>query len=72
MKRVSSLMEGYFRKKVLTEDLVKVKLSKYHNYYRNKEQLNKLKKAVVGSNIKYIDTTQFMCGFYAIRKTLNV
>lgn len=27
MKRVSSLMEGYFRKKVLAEDLVKVSVS---------------------------------------------
>ena len=69
---ISRLRNYYLDKFTDKEDLVKVKLSKFHNYYRNKEQLNKLKKAVVGSNIKYIDTTQFMCGFYAIRKTLNV
>lgn len=69
---LSRLRNYYLNKFTDKKDLVKVKLSKFHNYYRNKEQLKKLKKAVMGSNIKYIDTTQFMCGFYAIRKTLNV
>ena len=60
------------RKNLTLKDLIDVKLSKFHNYYRNSEQLKKLKNTVKGSNVKYVDTTQFMCGFYAIRKILNV
>ena len=27
---------------------------------------------IKGSNIKYIDTKQFMCGFYSLRKILKI
>lgn len=55
---------------VKKKDVLLVKLSKFHNYYRTKDQLNILKKATKKSNIIYIDTTQFVCGFYFLRKKL--
>ena len=69
---LSKLKNSYLDKFTDKKDLIDVKLSKFHNYYRNSEQLKKLKSTVKGSNVNYVDTTQFMCGFYAIRKILNV
>jgi len=70
--KVSILRRNFLDKFVDKKDVIDVKLSKFHNYYRNKKQLLALKKAISGSNIKYVDTTQFMSGFYSLRGILNV
>lgn len=70
--KVSKLKNTYVNRFAKKSDVIKVQLSKFHNYYRNKEQLKKLKNAIKGSSVKYIDTTQFMCGIYSLRKFLNV
>ena len=69
---VDKLKKFYLKKFVKKSDLKKVRISKFHNYYRNKVQLNRLCNAIKGSNIKYIDTKQFMCGFYSLRKILKI
>ena len=70
--KISKLKNTYVDRFAKKSDVIKVQLSKFHNYYRNKEQLKKLKNAIKGSSVKYIDTTQFMCGIYSLRKFLNV
>lgn len=69
--KVKKIRKDYLDKFANKKDIIDVKLSKFHNYYRNKEQLKDLKNAISGSNIKYVDTTQFMCGFFSLRKILN-
>ena len=69
---LSKLKNLYLSKFVDKNDLIDVKLSKFHNYYRDHDQLKKLKNTIKNTNIIYIDTTQFMSGFYALRKKLNV
>lgn len=66
------LKKFYIEKFLKKSDLINIKVSKFHNYYRNKNQLSALKDVIKNSNIKYVDTTQFMCGFYSLRKILNV
>ncbi len=70
--KVSKLRNSYLDRFAEKKDIIDVRLSKYHNYYRNGQQLRDLKKATMGSNIKYVETTQFMCGIYSLRKILNV
>lgn len=65
-----SKIKKKIHKFVNKRDVFLVKLSKFHNYYRTKEQLKILKKATYKSNINYVDTTQFVCGFYFLRKIL--
>ena len=52
------------------KDIVLTKLSKFHNYYRSIDQLKNLENATKKSNIKYVNTTQFVCGFRFLRKIL--
>jgi len=52
------------------KDIVLTKLSKFHNYYRSIDQLKNLEDATKKSNIKYVNTTQFVCGFRFLRKIL--
>tara|TARA_B100001996_G_C18603265_1_gene570738 strand:- start:146 stop:1054 length:909 start_codon:yes stop_codon:yes gene_type:complete len=70
--KISKLRNFYLERFAEKKDIINVKLSKFRNYYRNKKQLRDLKKAITGSNIKYVETTQFMCGLYSLRKILNV
>ena len=70
--KIIKLKKHYIEKFVKKNDLINIKVSKFHNYYRNKNQLNDLKDAIKNTNIEYVDTTQFMCGFYSLRKILNV
>ncbi len=52
------------------KDIILTKLSKFHNYYRNIDQLKNLENATKKSNVKYVNTTQFVCGFHFLRKIL--
>ena len=70
--KITKLKRFYLDKFVKQSDLINLQISKFHNYYRNKNQLQKLMNIVKNSNIKYVDTTQFMCGFFALRKIFNV
>ncbi len=70
--KIIKLKKHYIEKFVKKNDLINIKVSKFHNYYRNKNQLSDLKDAIKNTNIEYVDTTQFMCGFYSLRKILNV
>jgi hypothetical protein len=60
-------LNTYIHRFVKQKDILKVKKSKFRNFYRNKEQLKELKKNLNKTNIKYVDTTQFVCGFYFLR-----
>jgi len=70
--KTSKLKKFYIEKFVKDNDLIDITVSKFHNYYRNKDQLSDLKNVIKKSNINYVDTTQFMCGFFSLRKILNV
>lgn len=52
------------------KDIVLTKLSKFHNYYRSVDQLKNLENATKKSNVEYVNTTQFVCGFHFLRKIL--
>ena len=70
--KVSKLKNSYLDRFAEKKDIIDVKLSKYCSYYRNEQQFQDLKNYVRGSNIKYVDTRQFLGGFYSLRKILNV
>jgi len=69
--KISTIKKRYLSNFVEKKDIINVKLSKFRNFYRNKKQLIMLKKALSKTNIKYVDTTQFVCGFYFLIKILT-
>jgi len=52
------------------KNIIKVTKTKFNNYYRKPQQLKNLINALKGSNIIYVNTTQFVRGFYYLRKIL--
>ncbi len=62
-----SKIKKYIKKFVNEKDIIRVKKSKFKNYYRNEDRIKLFKNIVKNSNIKYVDTTQFLRGFLRLR-----
>ena len=62
-----SKLKKYLGRFVNYNDILMIKKSKFKNYYRKKDELLTLKNRLLNTKIKYVDTSQFVCGFYYLR-----
>ena len=60
-------LKKYIDRFVDKKNIINIKKSKFRNFYRNKKELVLLSKILNKTNINYVDTTQFVCGFYFLR-----
>jgi hypothetical protein len=60
-------LKKYMSDLVDKKNIIRITKSKFKNYFRNKDEIILFKNIVKNSNIKYVDTTQFVCGFLRLR-----
>lgn len=54
------------------KDIIKIEKHKYKNFYRDFNQRKKLKHAVKGSNIEYVNTALFVEAFFELNKKYDM
>lgn len=62
-----SRLKRYINHFVDKKNIVDIRKSKFKNFYRNKKEIFSLIKIFKKTNIRYVDTTQFVSSFYLLR-----